>query len=203
MDPTHTPDQVKASYRRERRHEKLQGLVLGQLTGNKGPAPGIREDRRLRRDRRRENSIHAFVYGNFRPRRRNSRRTADNHQFIFDWHEPHLLYVALAIVLLSCTDALFTLNLLHIGAVEVNLLMNGMIRIGVEQFLWVKISTTVVSVLALVFAAQHHFMGWFRVIRLLHVICVGYVVLIAYEIYLFIRISDLDPFTLGSQFPYL
>jgi len=168
------------------------------LTGDKGPAPGLLADRRERLDRRREKSIHAFVYGNFRPRRRNSRRTADDHHFLFDWHEPHLLYVALAIVLLSCTDALFTLNLLNIGAIEVNLFMNDMIKIGIEQFLWVKISTTIASVLTLVFVAQRRFMGWFRVIRLLHLICVGYVILIIYEIYLFSQILNMDPFELVS-----
>jgi len=173
-------------------------LVLGQLTGSKGPAPGVPTDRRLGTDRRRENSLHAFVYGNFRPRRRASRRAADSHRFVFDWHEPHLLYIALAIVLLSCTDALFTLNLLHIGAVEVNLFMNSMITVGVEQFLWVKIGTTIVSVLALVFAAQRHFMGWFRVIRVLQIACVGYLALIVYEIYLFGEILNLDLLTLGS-----
>jgi len=195
MEPTRLTNPADNSRIGERRHE--QSLVLGQLTGNKGPAPGIPEERRLLADRRREHSIHAFLYGNFHPRRRNSRRTADDHRFVFDWHEPHLLYTALAIVLLSCADALFTLNLLHIGAVEVNLVMNGMITVGVEQFLWVKISTTVISVLALVFAAQRRFMGWFRVVRLLQAICVGYVVLIAYEIYLFSQILGLGPFTAG------
>lgn len=173
-------------------------LVLGQLTGARGPAPGVVAERRRGDDRRRENSLHAFVYGNFRPRRRASRRAADGHRFIFDWHEPRLLYIALAIVLLSCTDALFTLNLLHIGAEEVNLFMNSMITVGVEQFLWVKIGTTIVSVLALVFAAQRRFMGWFRVIRVLEIACVGYLALIAYEIYLFGKILDLDLLTLGS-----
>ncbi len=195
MEPTRRTNPADNNRIGERRHE--QSLVLGQLTGNKGPAPGVPEERRLLADRRREYSLHAFLYGNFRPRRRRSRRAADDHRFIFDWHEPHLLYTALAIVLLSCTDALFTLNLLHIGAVEVNLAMNGMITVGVEQFLWVKISTTVISVLALVFAAQRRFMGWFRVVRLLQAICVGYVVLIAYEIYLFSQILGLGPFTAG------
>ena len=187
---------------KRRRNEKSHGLVLGQLTGDKGPAPGLLEDRREEADRRREKSLHAFVYGNFRPRRRNSRRAADSHRFIFDWHEPHLMYVALAIVLLSCTDALFTLNLLHIGAVEVNLFMNDMLAVGIEQFLWVKISLTIVSVLALVFAAQRHFMGWFRVFRLLHLICIGYFVLIAYEIFLFSQILGLSPLELVSAILY-
>ena len=202
MEPTFPSGQARASQDRKRRHEKSQGLVLGQLTGDKGPAPGLLEDRRKYPDRRRENSLHAFFYGNFRPRRRNSRRTADSHRYMFDWHEPHVLYVALAIVLLSCTDALFTLNLLNIGAIEVNLFMNDMIVVGIEQFLWVKISLTIASVLTLVFVAQRHFMGWFRVIRLLHLICIGYVCLIVYEVFLFSRILGLDPLALISLILY-
>ena len=198
MGSIHPQDQAHARQMRKRRTEKSHELILGQLTGNKGPAPGVLEDRRAATNRRRENSVHAFFYGNFHPRRRSSRRDADDHHFIFDWHEPHVLYVALAIVLLSCTDALFTLNLLQIGAVEANQVMNHLIQTGVEQFLWVKIGTTIVSVLALVFAAKRRFMGKFRVIRLLHIICVGYVGLIIYEIYLFSQILGMDPISLGS-----
>jgi hypothetical protein len=198
MGSIHPRDQAQARQMRARHTEKSHDLTLGQLTGNKGPAPGILEDRRGATNRRRENSVHAFFYGNFRPRRRSSRRDADDHRFIFDWHEPHVMYVALAIILLSCTDALFTLNLLQIGAVEANQVMNHLIQTGVEQFLWVKIGTTIISVLTLVFAAQRRFMGKFRVIRLLHIICVGYVGLIIYEIYLFSQILGMDPISLGS-----
>jgi hypothetical protein len=182
-----------------RRHEQSHGPVLGQSTGDRGPEPELPEERRQEANPRRENSLHAFVYGNFRPRRRSSRRAADSHHFIFDWYEPHLLYVSLAIVLLSCTDALFTLNLLNIGAIEVNLFMNNLLTFGIEPFLWVKIGLTTVSVLALVFAAQRKFMGWFRVYRLLHLICIGYFGLIGYEIYLFSLILDLSPLELVSS----
>ena len=37
---------------KRRRNEKSHGLVLGQLTGDKGPAPGLLEDRREEADRR-------------------------------------------------------------------------------------------------------------------------------------------------------
>lgn len=199
MRPIDSSDQATAERTSDRCPEKSHGLVLGQLTGNKGPAPGVLDDRRLESDRREQNSVAAFVYGNFHPRRRASRRTDEEHRFIFDWHEPRLLYVALAIILLSCTDALFTLNLLQIGATEANIVMDSLITAGVGPFLWIKISTTIVSVLALVFAAQRRFMGKFRVMRVLQVICAGYVALIIYEIYLFCLILGMDPFTLGSS----
>lgn len=164
--------------------EKAAGLVLGQLTGNKGPAPGLVECRRRRVDRRRR-SIGAFVYGNFRPRRRGVRRTDDHHVFLFDWHEPRVLYLALAVLLLSCTDALFTLNLLILGANEANSLMETVLAHGVDTFLAVKISMTAIAVVVLVAVARRKFMGLFRVVRLLQLICLGYMVLIAYEIWLF------------------
>ncbi len=198
MGPSYPSDRATTRRDRQRWREKSLGLVRGQLTGSKGPAPGVPADRRVGQDRRRERSLRAFCYGNFRPRRRDSRRADDQHRYIFDWHEPHLLFVALGIVLLSCTDALFTLNLLHLGAVEVNTFMNNMIGVGAEQFVWVKISMTVVSVLTLVFLAQRRFMGRFRVIRLLYGICACYFALIVYEIYLFCRILQLDLFALGS-----
>lgn len=163
---------------------KKEGLVLGQLTGNPGPAPGVPECRRGERDRRRR-SVVAFVYGNFRPRRRDARRSSDDHRFLFDWHEPHVLYLALAVLLLSCTDALFTLNLLKLGANEANTLMNVMLSRGVDAFLAVKIGMTAISIVVLVVAARRKFLGLFRVVRLLQLICVGYIVLIAYEIWLF------------------
>jgi len=160
------------------------GLVLGQLTGNPGPAPGVPVCRRGESDRRRR-SLTAFVYGNFRPRRRDARRRNDHHRFLFDWHEPHVLYLALAVLLLSCTDALFTLNLLTLGANEANALMESMLARGVDAFLAVKISMTAISIVVLVAAARRKFFGLFRVVRLLQLICLGYLVLIGYEIWLF------------------
>jgi len=162
---------------------KTIGLVLGQLTGNPGPAPGVPQCRR-ERDRRRR-PVAAFIYGNFRPRRRDARRSNDHHHFLFDWHEPHVLYVALAVLLLSCTDALFTLNLLKLGANEANALMDSILTRGVEAFVAVKIGMTAISVVVLVAAARRKFFGLFRVVRLLQLICLGYLVLIGYEIWMF------------------
>jgi hypothetical protein len=157
-------------------------LVVGQLTGNKGPAPGVVADRRG--GDRRNRPFRSFLYGNFRPRRRGSRRDMDSHEFIFDWHEPRILYLALGILLLSCMDALITLNLITVGAEEINVVMDAMLDVGVARFLTVKISLTGLSVICLVFAAQRRFLGWFRVFRLLQLVCLGYMVLIGYEIYL-------------------
>jgi len=166
------------------RGDAADTLVLGQLTGNRGPAPGVAECRRLLIDRRRR-SIGGFVYGNFRPRRRDVRRSDDHHLFLFDWHEPRVLYVALAVLLLSCTDALFTLNLILLGASEANVFMDSLLTRDVDTFLAIKISLTAGSIVLLVGLARRRFMGLFPVVRLLQLICVGYVLLIAYELWLF------------------
>ena len=179
---TEPPDPIDA--------DQSATLVLGQLTGNKGPAPGIIEDRR-RGDDRRLVGWRAFVYGNFRPRRRQSRRDVDEHQFLFDWHEPRILYLALAILLLSCTDALFTLNLIQVGADEANKVMDSALSHSVERFLAVKIGVTSLSVCVLVVAARRKFFGLFRGVRLLQAVCVGYLAVIWYEIYLFRYVFEL------------
>ena len=176
-------------------------LVVAQLTGNPGPAPGVAACRRSGEDRRRR-KLGAFIYGNFRPRRRDSRRAEDHHHFWFDWHEPRVLYLALAVLLLSCTDALFTLNLLLLGANEANILMDSMLAEGVDAFLSVKIGMTAISVVVLVAAARRRFFGLFRTVRLLQLICLGYVVLIGYELWLFGVVFDFGMGTLLAALAY-
>ncbi len=166
---------------------RYQRLVLGQLTGNNGPAPGGLEERRSG-DERRSGILRAFLYGNLRPRRRDGRRTEDHHSIIVDWHEPRVLYLALGILLMSCADALFTLNLLSLGAREANVLMERLISQDIDKFLSVKIGLTGGSVILLVIGVRRHFMGRFQVLHLMQVICLGYAVLLIYELYLFSQI---------------
>ena len=154
-------------------------------------------ERRLTRDRRRH-SMTSFLRGNLRPRRRRVRRQSEVGIAYLDWHESRLLYLAISIVLLSCLDALFTLNLLSIGATEANVVMDTVLGRGVPNFLAFKISLTSLGVILLVIAAHRSFFGWFRVIRLLQLICLGYLLLIGYELYMFDSILGLfGPDTLG------
>jgi hypothetical protein len=155
--------------------------VLAQLTGT--PAP----ERRQRRDRRRHWALWSILYGGFRPRRRLERRDDDHERHWLDWHEPSILYLAIAILLLSCTDALFTLNLLAVGGEELNLVMDGLIGRNAALFLAVKIGVTAISVVLLGVAARRRFFGLIRVSRILELVCLGYAVLIAYELLLLWR----------------
>ncbi len=158
-----------------------------------GPAPiaGIQPERR-RSLNRRGSAWCAFLYGNFRPRRRASRRAMDSHHYLFDWHEPRILYLTLGILLLSCIDALFTLNLLHAGATEANIVMAKMLEHSVDKFIAVKIIVTTMSLVIMVVAARRQFIGRVTVEHLLQVFCAVYLLVIAYEIYLFKFIFDLE-----------
>jgi hypothetical protein len=158
-------------------------------------APTMTAERR-RDINRRGGGWWAFLYGNFHPRRRNSRRVVDEHEYLFDWYEPRVLYLALGVFLLSCTDALFTLNLLNAGAAEANLVMASMLETGMDGFVHAKISITGFCLLILVVAARRKFVGSFSVEHLLQTFFVGYVMLICYEVYLFWYVFELNIYPL-------
>jgi len=159
-------------------------VLLGQLTGEPGPAPGGLDCRREDREDRRKRPVWSFIYGGFHPRRRGHRRESDNHRWYMDWHDSGMLYLALAIVIMSCVDALFTLNLLAVGGEEVNLFMKAMIEADVDRFLVTKISLTGAGVVVLVAASRYRLLGIVTVRRILQLICLGYVVLIGHELIL-------------------
>ncbi len=148
-----------------------------------------------RRDaERRSPSAWSFAYGSFRPRRRAGRRDRDHERVFLDWHEPRVLYLVLAIVLMCCADALFTLNLLAAGAEEMNVLMGALITHDVQHFLVLKIGVTCLSVVLLGVAARRQFLGLIPVYRVLQLFCAGYAVLIAWELWLFVALVEELPF---------
>ncbi len=140
-------------------------------------------ERRRTADRRRQTAW-SLAYGGLRPRRRTGRRTGDERHIWLDWHEPRVLYLTLAIVLMSCADALFTLNLLAIGAEELNSVMRVLLDKGSHWFLWGKIGLTSVSAVVLAVAARRYVLGHVPVIALIKLCLLGYAVLIAWELYL-------------------
>lgn len=158
-------------------------LLLGQLTGKRGPAPGLLHDRRGEPDRRRH-SVWSFLYGGVRPRRRAGRRIGDEQRIFLDWHEPRVLYLALAILLMSCADALFTLNLLAVGGEELNVFMRMLLDQDVRWFLWTKISLTAAGIIVLVLAARRLVLGRLPVLWFIRLFVVAYLALIGWEIYL-------------------
>jgi len=135
-------------------------------------------------DRRQKQAHPWFNIHCLRGRRRAYRRVADtnNPSLTLDWHQPHLLYITLAILFLCFVDAHNTLQLLQQGAEEANFFMDTLIRRSMVLFLAVKLGLTAVCMLVLV--SYHHIM-LFNLIRIRHVIysIFGvYIGLIGYEI---------------------
>ena len=159
------------------------GRWFQRLTGQV-PCDPVLAERRL--NERRSHSFWSFTYGSFRPRRRHGRRDGDHERVFLDWHEPRVLYLVLAVVLMSCTDALFTLNLLASGAQEVNVIMDALITHDVRTFLAVKIGSTCLSAVLLAVVARRQFLGFFPVVRLLQMFCACYVLLLVYEVGMFV-----------------
>jgi hypothetical protein len=147
-------------------------------------ADGLPGGERRAGDDRRTHSLLSFTYGGLRPRRRLGRRDGDEHRIFLDWHEPRVLYLALAILLMSCLDALLTLNILTVGGRELNGLMDWLIRSDVAWFIGVKIGVTGLAISLLVVAVNRHLLGVVPVIRILQLVCLGYLLLMAWELYL-------------------
>ena len=150
-----------------------------RLGARMSPLGHVIPDRREGYDRRRL-SWRSFIRGGVTPRRRTGRRDSEVHTFV-DWHEPHLLFLSIMILLLSVIDALLTLTLLTRGAQEVNPLLAYVLENFPRLFAVVKMTLTGVGVLVLVAMAR---VKVFRVIRVSSVILwclLVYMLLIGYE----------------------
>ena len=66
-------------------------------------------ERRVNKLDRRSVTLRSLLKGGLTPRRRGGRRATDHEQPI-DWHDPHLLLLALAMLVLSVADAFLTVT---------------------------------------------------------------------------------------------
>jgi len=145
------------------------------------PAGG---DRRESNDRR-HRVWWSVVYGSFNPRRRRpSRRLAEARYHALDWHDAHLLAVAVGILLLSLADALMTVRLLSGGADEVNPIMAAVVYQSAAVFAVVKMTLTGMGVVVMVMLARYRFMRLVRVDVVMYGVLVAYGALLAYEFWM-------------------
>ena len=140
---------------------------------------GVLTERRSGSERR-ALSARTFFQGGLTPRRRQSRRT-DEAMPLVDWHEPHLLFLAVAILLLSVLDAFLTLTLMTQGAHEVNPILAWLLDTHPGLFAVVKMTLTGTGVLVLVAVARTKVFRIIRVATIMHGFVVAYVCLILYE----------------------
>lgn len=145
-------------------------------------------ERRSGRDRRRL-GMRTFVQGGLNPRRRSGGRRCGDHAQLVDWHEPHLLFLAVAILLLSAADAFMTLTLISGGAREVNPVMDFVLQRQPQLFAATKMLLTGAGVLVLVACARATVFRVIRVSSVLRWCLFGYAGLIAYECWLFQQLA--------------
>jgi hypothetical protein len=139
-------------------------------------------DRRLCDDRRRL-SWRTFLQGSFTPRRRSGRRGSEADALV-DWHEPHLLFLAITILLLSVSDAFLTLALVARGAHEANPIMAYLLEQAPRVFATVKVALTGTGIVVLVALARARLFRVIRISIVIHWCMLGYLVLIVYEAWL-------------------
>lgn len=140
-------------------------------------------DRRRRPDRRSSHILFSDWRWAVAGRRRAGRRQDDTAQTGVDIYEPPIAFLALAIFLLSCLDAAFTLTLIwgNLG-IELNPLMRTLIAHDAQTFVNLKLVFTGASIVFLVTLADARFLQRIRVRVLMYGILVLYSLIVAYEI---------------------
>jgi hypothetical protein len=124
-----------------------------------------------------------FIQGSVNPRRRGHRRGHES-DCLVDWHEPHLLFLAIVILLLSVTDAFLTLTLLARGASEVNPVMAYLLEEAPRLFATVKMALTGSGIVVLVALARARVFRIIRISNVIHWFLIIYLALIGYEAWL-------------------
>lgn len=135
-----------------------------------------------RRDDRRRFTCQTLFGTLFVRRRRDPRREEDLLNSYIDWYGPWPLVATVMIISMCCLDAFFTLLLISNGAVEMNFLMDWLIKRDIQTFAVVKMSVTS---LALVILVMHYNFRIYRVIAvryLMYALVPVYMALIAHEI---------------------
>jgi hypothetical protein len=125
-------------------------------------------------------SWRTFIQGGFTPRRRGGRRAGEQDAPV-DWHEPHLLFLSITILLLSVADAFFTLTLLTLGADEANPFLRYVLDEHPKLFALIKMGFTGGGVLVLVAVARTRVFSVIRVGTIMHWLLLAYAALIFYE----------------------
>jgi hypothetical protein len=153
-------------------------------------SPTSTAERREAPDRRRR-LIHALFVGGLTPRRRNHRRLTEGQTRLHDLHEAKWLGVAMLIMLLSVADAMLTLQLMDLGAIEINPVMALFLDSGSPGFAYLKVALTGVSVIVLTVMARLHAFGRVPVGLVLYLVLGLYGSLIAYEFWLLEHLQKL------------
>lgn len=140
---------------------------------------------------RRQSVLGGLWRSSFARRRHGPRRGTDRHLVMTDWYEAHWLAVALTILILSCADALLTLELVSRGAEEINPLMAPLVQGSGHGFAFWKLGLTSMGVVVLTMLARLRILGGIAVGSVLYMVLIGFLVLIGYELALLRTVPEL------------
>ena len=115
-----------------------------------------------------------------------ARRAEEDRNYYVDRYETHYLLVILGVLLLSIFDAYLTLNLLRYGGIELNPIMNFLIQRDPVLFLAIKFGITGGGIVFLLIHKNFHILGHLRVARIIYAFFLGYLLLIVYEVSLYL-----------------
>jgi hypothetical protein len=140
-------------------------------------------ERRVNKVDRRRVTLRSLLRGGLTPRRRGGRRATDQEQPI-DWHDPHLLLLAVVMLALSVVDAFMTVTLLSGGAEEANPLLAFALNTHPYLFSIVKMALTGGSVVLLVVVARNRLFNLVPGRRVFQGLVLAYLALVLYEAWL-------------------
>jgi hypothetical protein len=168
--PTAAPPRRLAAVSSSTDHEPAQG----------GAPPVL--DRRIQD--RRALTWRTLLASGFAPRRRSGRRVSD-HDVPVDFHDRRLLVPVLLMLALSVVDGFLTVTLMKDGATEANPLLAFVLDEHPQLFAAVKMVLTGGGVVLLVALARARVFKVVRVSFFLYGLVAAYLVLVAYEAWLF------------------
>jgi hypothetical protein len=145
-------------------------------------------ERRIAQDRRHHGwrtLTYCGLHG--RGRRRHARR--DGHSYYLDWYKPSLVFTGLAVLLLSCLDALFTLTLLNWGAYEANPFMAHLLETSDAVFVVTKITVTAIGIVFLLMHSHFRLLNIASGKHILQFLVPAYGLLIVYELFLLVSMK--------------
>lgn len=146
----------------------------------------MKQERRTSIDRRRAPTPHPFKYYTFLGRRMKARRRDEDKDYYVDQYETFYLFLVLGIILFCLLDAFLTLGLIGRGGHELNPLMSNLIQQNATLFLALKIYLTFVCVLFLLIHKNFRLFGQLKTNYIIYIIFSLYVLLIIYELHLYI-----------------
>lgn len=124
-----------------------------------------------------------------RPRRQDVRRTSGTTPAYVDFHAPHLLAVAIIILVFCMLDGVIAVHLASLGAMELNPAIAALIERDAVQVAIAKWLLTATAVVALIIAERARIFGRIRAVVVLYGIMAGYLLLVPYSLFVALTLT--------------